>query len=98
MNRFHLNVLGQFFTVPYWAGGAGRKLPKPVGNPYPYGGPCDLDAFGNYVTQTVKHFPGIRYWEIWNEPDVSMFWNGFTEEFAALCKVAYESAKKANRA
>ncbi|MBX9988614.1 cellulase family glycosylhydrolase [Priestia aryabhattai] len=34
------------------------------------------DAFGNYVRATVKHFKGqYAVWEIWNEPNLEMFWN-----------------------
>lgn len=28
----------------------------------------------HYVTQTVTHFPSVRHWQIWNEPDHPSFW------------------------
>lgn len=31
---------------------------------------------------------GIRAWEVWNEPDVSQFWNAGSEAYARLLKVA----------
>lgn len=60
--------------------------------------PNDLNAWGEYVYQTVKHFKGkIKYFEIWNEPHFDLFFNGGTaEDYVALLKVAYEQAKKAN--
>ncbi len=39
---------------------------------------------------------GVRVWEIWNEPDFSMFWNGSVQEYARLLKVAYLAAKQAD--
>ncbi|MCY3833497.1 MAG: hypothetical protein OXG85_10805 [Chloroflexi bacterium] len=31
---------------------------------------------------------GIRAWEVWNEPDVAQFWNGGSQAYARLLKVA----------
>jgi hypothetical protein len=56
----------------------------------------DLAAFRRYVYETVKHHPEIRWWEVWNEPDVSLFWNGSPAELAELCRAAYEEAKRAD--
>lgn len=78
-------VLGQWFGTPYWATASGKPLPKPTRDPqYPYGAAPDLDAFGKYVSASVKALPEIRQWEIWNEPEVSLFYNGTPEEFGAL--------------
>jgi len=32
---------------------------------------------------------GIRVWEIWNEPDFSMFWSGTAADYARLLRVSY---------
>ncbi|MGF1507545.1 MAG: hypothetical protein ACFB51_20835, partial [Anaerolineae bacterium] len=32
---------------------------------------------------------GVRVWEVWNEPDLSIFWQGTSAEYARLLKVAY---------
>lgn len=39
---------------------------------------------------------GVRVWEIWNEPDLAFFWDGTTQEYARLLKVAYMAAKQAD--
>ena len=39
---------------------------------------------------------GIRYWEIWNEPDFYSFWGGTVEEYDRLLEVAYKSIKAAD--
>ncbi len=36
----------------------------------------------------------ITYWEIWNEPDLSGFWNGTVEQYYELYQVTAESLKK----
>ncbi len=88
-------LLGAFFSTPYWAGKDGPG--KPFGKGYPPAINPDPEHFRNYVKETVKHCKGfIKYWETWNEPDVSMFWRGSPAEFANICKVAYETAKAAD--
>lgn len=32
---------------------------------------------------------GIRVWEAWNEPDLTMFWSGSVRDYARLLKVTY---------
>ena len=39
---------------------------------------------------------GIRYWEVWNEPDLSQFWTGTVEEYYRLLEVAYQTVKAAD--
>ncbi len=39
---------------------------------------------------------GIRYWEVWNEPDYDLFWQGTVEEYYRLLEVAYKSIKAAD--
>jgi hypothetical protein len=88
-----MSVLGTFYSTPYWA--ADPPQPKPSGD---IGKPIyvkpRMDLFEQYVRRTAEHFRGaIRVWEVWNEPDVSMFWNGSPEEYAQLAKIACRAAK-----
>jgi hypothetical protein len=39
---------------------------------------------------------GVRYWEIWNEPDLDMFFTGTITDYARLLKVGYLSARAAD--
>lgn len=98
--RHGFEVLGQFFGTPYWAARRGSfqaQLVNEGDGPYPYGAVPKLDAFGKYVEATVRQYKNrIRFWEIWNEPDVSMFWNGTPQEFAEMAAVAYRRAKAAD--
>jgi GH35 family endo-1,4-beta-xylanase len=58
--------------------------------------PNKLDAFAEYVRQTVRRYPQVRYWEIWNEPNQQRFYRDHPQEYARLLKVAYEAVKQAN--
>ncbi|HFC11452.1 MAG TPA: hypothetical protein ENJ56_01315, partial [Anaerolineae bacterium] len=39
---------------------------------------------------------GIRQWELWNEPDLSWFWDGTKSEYARLLKVGYFAVNQAD--
>ncbi len=41
---------------------------------------------------------GITHWEMWNEPDLSLFWDGSVADYARLLKVGYMAAKQADAA
>jgi xylan 1,4-beta-xylosidase len=40
---------------------------------------------------------GIRYWEVWNEPDLVPFWSGTREEFYALYEATARALKSLHR-
>lgn len=63
--------------------------------------PTDLQAWEELVYQTVYHFNaerglGIRYWEVWNEPNHSTFWNGSPEELFELYKATENGILRAD--
>lgn len=58
--------------------------------------PKDYDAFGRYVYESVRHYPHVLYWEIWDEPDLPGYWRGTPAEYARLLAVAYQQIKRAN--
>lgn len=39
---------------------------------------------------------GVRYWEVWNEPDYDLFWRGSIDDYYRLLEVAYKSIKAAD--
>ena len=58
--------------------------------------PIVLHDWSDFVYHVVSRYKGkIRYWEVWNEPDIG-FWKGTIEQYADLLKSAYVSAKKAD--
>jgi len=59
----------------------------------------DVDAFTNYVSKCVARYRGkIKYWEIWNEPNIPLFWKPYPceEDYVKLLKASYVAAKEAD--
>ena len=64
-----------------------------------YIAPADVPKFLEYVRQTVTHFKDrVDAWEIWNEPDISRFWDGPMEEFYALARQTADTIRIADPA
>ena len=62
-------------------------------NGYP---PKDLSDWSDFVYRIVNRYKNkIKYWEVWNEPDIG-FWQGTVEQYSDLLKSAYMAAKKAD--
>ena len=68
------------------------KFPFPFTNNYV---PPDMDKYADIVKHVVMHYNkgwangfnyGIRYWEIWNEPDILPFWAGTPAQYHELYK------------
>lgn len=58
--------------------------------------PRDLKDWTNFVHTVVSRYKGkVKYWEVWNEPDIG-FWTGTIEQYCDLLKSAYVAAKKAD--
>jgi hypothetical protein len=53
---------------------------------------------GGVIAQQKSWPPGVgvTHWELWNEPDLSSFWDGEIEDYARLLKVGYLAAKQAD--
>lgn len=84
---------GQWFLAPAWA--VTTPDGKHPAEPQMRFVPSDIEALRAYVRQSLKRFPAIKEWEIWNEPYVSLFWAGTPKDYVELCKVVYTEAKKA---
>lgn len=68
-----------------------------------YGRPPDTDEergrYADWVAAMVARYKGkVAAWEIWNEPNISMFWQPQpnVEDYAAMLKEAYRAAKRAD--
>lgn len=59
--------------------------------------PADINDWKNYVRKVGEHFKGkIRFYEIWNEPDLRGFNEMSLDQYVALQKAAYDEMKKAD--
>ncbi|MBT3374576.1 MAG: hypothetical protein HN742_22165 [Lentisphaerae bacterium] len=88
-----MHILGILGFPPKWASTA----PADAARPWVY--KPDLEAFSRYVETTTRRFAGlVDHWEIWNEPNISVFWEPEPDagEFFDVVQVGYAAAKKGN--
>jgi len=79
-----LGILG--YTAP-WTGQEWNSAPK------------DDELFLNYVRTTVSRYKNsVKYWEFWNEPDSTNYWNpqDGMKRYTCLLKKVYATIKEVN--
>lgn len=78
--------------TPRWALSDPYRDNPEVRRPPTY--PGWIEAWRVYVRSVAQRYRGkIAYWEIWNEPDLRLFFRGSIEEYVALLKAGYEELK-----
>jgi hypothetical protein len=83
--RRGVDAFGLIMSTPDWAKAHGPKSDRHFPN---------LEAWRDYIAHLARHFRGrIRYWEVWNEPDIGFF-HGTTDEYCLMLRAAYEEFKK----
>ena len=98
-------VLGILDSSAPWATSA-PSLDEPNWQKWPSE---DLAAFGRYVWAVVERYDGdgfadapgspvIRYWEVWNEPNVDFFWRPQpdAEQYVRMLRLSYFVIKVVN--
>jgi hypothetical protein len=57
----------------------------------------DFEQFGKFMkTLVTRYKKWIKTWEIWNEPDISIYWQGSVKEFAEFTKVGASAVREAD--
>jgi hypothetical protein len=65
------------------------------GKSHDYISESEISIFCKYVKRTVAWYAGrVDAWCIWNEPNLTRFWNGTKEEFFALTKAAAQTIRE----
>lgn len=84
-----IQVIARLDTSPPWA--------RP-GNDWMFTPPDNLDDYGDFVELVARRYAGrIRYYQIWNEPNLSIEWGKRPVDpaaYARLLKVGYERIKR----
>ncbi|MCU0494024.1 MAG: polymerase, partial [Chloroflexaceae bacterium] len=103
-NRFNIQLIMRLERAPLWARPelantqAWRDGLAIDGNST--GPPDDFADYGNFVRTIVSRYRGqVRYFQIWNEPNLKNEWNWQTpgpQDFVGLLRVGYTAAKEAN--
>jgi hypothetical protein len=90
-NEYGLRLVARLDTVPAWARPAGSTFTHP---------PTNLNDYGDFVAAVVGRYRGkIRYYQIWNEPNLAFEWGNqdvSAAAYARLLQVAYTRAKAAD--
>ena len=59
--------------------------------------PKDFNEFGVFMTQLVNRYKErIKTWELWNEPDITIYWQGTVKEFAEFIKIGVDAVRKSD--
>ena len=88
-----IRMLGILGFPPRWASTA----PTDAARPWVY--KPDLKALARFVEAVTREYRGlVDHWEIWNEPNIRVFWapEPDPKEFFDVVKVAYAAAKRGN--
>ncbi|MBL8132636.1 MAG: hypothetical protein JNL42_12325 [Anaerolineae bacterium] len=87
--------------APVFADGTDTPAPGKALNPANYWGSFVAEAVRRYMPGGIlarlegwSGDQGVRVWEAWNEPDLTMFWQGSAVEYARLLKVTYLTARQ----
>ena len=59
--------------------------------------PKNYEAYGKFVKALVNRYKDrIKTWEVWNEPDIWIYWQGKRDQFAKFIKIAAQAVKEAD--
>ncbi len=105
-NKLGINIIARLDSTPDWARTPCDKDGLPAGcddlKKYTKGPPTRYEDYGDFVYALVSRYKGkVRYFQIWNEPNLEGEWGGKrinAADFTRLLKIAYTRAKQANPA
>ncbi len=59
--------------------------------------PVDPQQFGEFIKLLVNRYKKyIKTWELWNEPDIWVYWQGSPEQFAEMIRIGARAVKEAD--
>ncbi len=59
--------------------------------------PVEAEQFGEFMQAIVSRYKKwIKTWELWNEPDIWIYWQGTPVEFADMIKIGARAVKEAD--
>jgi hypothetical protein len=90
----HVKVLLPLFGTPSWASARPAEIEQ--GNPPGSAAePAHMDDWRNFIRAVVTRYKGqIEAYEVWNEPNLKMFWTGSIDQLVALTREAYTIIKQ----
>ena len=75
--------------------------PTVFGNKAVIDPPADLEKWIELIYLTVRHVNverklGVKYWEVWNEPNLACFWTGSLDQYLDLYAATAKAALRAD--
>ena len=87
----HLNVLAILAYSTDWS----TSAPADAAGNLTHFPPRDYAQWANYVAAVVTRYKAdVHYWEVWNEPDLTEYWNGSPAQYAALLAVTSSTIRQ----
>jgi hypothetical protein len=81
-----LGVVLRIDTSPAWARPGRDKLETP---------PDRIEDYGDFVAQVAEHYRGrVRYYQIWNEPNIPFEWGGEPPDAAAYTQLLRVASRR----
>ncbi len=83
-------VLGKLAYTPKWAIDPAKAKGWPIQNKMP----ASSEFYRKYVHSVVSHYAQqINHWEIWNEPNLTRYFDGTPQDYANLLAIAAAEIK-----
>lgn len=90
-----IEVLATLFGTARWASSLAETTPIEGIPRWGLGAPRDQGVWHDVVTTLAQRLAGrVRYWELWNEPDIPLFWQSSTAEFTALLRTTADALRR----
>jgi O-antigen ligase len=92
--QYGLQIIARLDSPPVWARIPGDDVEK-----WRKGPPRDYNDYANFVYTVANRYKGkVKYFQIWNEPNLIGEWGGHPvspEEYTKLLKAGHDAAKRA---
>jgi hypothetical protein len=81
-------------STPPWAAADPRSCETVKAVAHCTSGPANISDWSNFITAVMNHYngvtqPHVRYYELWNEMNINLFWTGTQTDMLNLAKAAY---------
>jgi hypothetical protein len=80
--------------TPPWAASDPKSCKINKGFTWCTSGPETIKDWADFVTAVINHYngvdePHVRYYELWNEMNINLFWTGSQSDMLNMAEVAY---------
>jgi len=92
VNEYGLTLIPYICYIPKWNSTGGKDTLYYWNYP-----PKNYEAYGDFLKALVNRYKDkIKTWEVWNEPDIWIYWQGSKKDFAKFIKIGAQAIKEAD--